>query len=328
MLLEAEYTCFGLRGIERLTEHTVASGPCTDTYAAFAAAGFLSLDQSVVELSAQDLDSPAPLPQRLRVSLIFEHMEDAHKCGSTCNSPVNSSSSCRGSNSLNSACRDSNCFSGSTYCPPPSHFGGTASASERSLCAAGVGDIPSVKNLPGNMCSGNSSSNVFSPSGKSPPSKSIVSGIVSTLLRWQQPRENALSGSDSQNQHQLSQQQEFRASRRFSTCSSVSITEGAQLASSEAAAAAGAASAPASGETAVTSQRHLHITKRPTASRRDFVARHRLQLDPVRSLACCFGACVRLSRLISWSKLAVLLSDPSCSACGTKQLRRCRAGDC
>lgn len=213
-------------------------------------------------------------------------MEDPHKYGSTCNSPVNSSSSCKGSNSLSSACRGSDCFPGCTYCPPPSHFGGTASASEHSLSAAGVGDIPSVdKNLSGNMCSGNSSSNVFSPSGKSPPSKSIVSGIVSTLLRWQQPRENASSGPDPQSQHQFSQQQEFRASRRFSTCSSVSITEGAQLASSEAAAAAGAAPAPASGETAVTSQRHLHITKRPTASRRDFVARHRLQLDPVRSLA-------------------------------------------
>lgn len=280
----------------------IGAGVVAAVASAVAASGFLPEDQSVVELHFQDFDSPVPLPQRLRVSLIFEHVDSVFRSSSSCCcSPTNSTSS-----SNSSSCNSDG--TSTTYCsttctatksdPPPIQVGlADAVAADLSpTAAAAIGAAaaptetgpPEREAIPG-------SSNTPSSSNRPPPSKSLVGGIVCSLLRWQHPRDHPAEQQTRQQQlHQQLPHHEPQplASHRLSTCSSVSLTEtfapplpgSAEAGAAVAGGGSGLSVGAGTGSLAAALQRHLHITRRPTPSRRDFAARHCLQIDPV---SCC-----------------------------------------
>ncbi|KAL8433300.1 hypothetical protein ACSSS7_003984 [Eimeria intestinalis] len=256
------------------------------------ASGFLPPDQSVVELHVGDFDSSTPLSQRLRVSLIFEHQDTgSSSCSSNCSSNRSSTSSA-------SRCCTSS-VSGSLYssAAPAST---DAAASPAAVAAAAAGTPPDA-----------AYHEAEPPSGKSPAGRSLVGELMSSLLRWQQPRESSSQPAHPQQQQQqqlvLPQHSEARISRRPSSCSVSSTGEapGAALSrpSPQSGAAAAAAAAAAAGSACT--HRCLHVTKRPAASRRDFAARHCLQIDPrllvmlVEASGCSSDSCAVALKLCS-----------------------------
>ncbi|XP_026193889.1 uncharacterized protein LOC34620900 [Cyclospora cayetanensis] len=287
--------CEGLRKANSHRRHLQQQQHIYATYSLHT--GFLPSEQSVIELRGEDLDSSTPLSQRLRVSLIFEHVESGPSSSSSSSSSASRVAPCSASSTTGEGQREEDADI------PPSGFVASAAVSTEAAHST-VGSAPSA---------GSISSSMSSSSSKSPPSKSLVSGIMSSLLRWQQPRDTLGLSSGTDLQHRQQQQLhafELHASRRGSTCSSTSgadIGGASLLGAAEHACAAAAASAAAHAGDSRTAgfQRHLHITKRPTPSRREFAARHCLRLDPrllqmlVEASGCSSDSCAVALKLCS-----------------------------